>query len=314
MRGCRVFCGESACVRAIESDQAGWLVACSPGETRSLSPDLEPARSPNHTHNQRNAAPPYYSQSMTIQPDAARASAPRGGAAPGQAAAGDSRAASPAPPPASDDASSSDDDGASDRDPQHQQQNDREWDDWGDDDNDGDGANSGASSGDGDDSDRTRALFDPPGAAPWLPSPEAAMARDAQEHGFDLKAWRRRCGLDQYGVIRAVNWARRCVARGEDPRPALRAYEEAAVLAAASGGGAPPPAPPAWAGDEFLVPALPGDPLVTYDYEEEDDDGEEKEERGQAAAAAAAPAAAAKPAAKAKEPEPEEDMGFSLFD
>lgn len=193
-------------------------------------------------------------------------------------------------------ASSEDDDDALDA-----QQQDNEWDEWGDDEG-GNDANANDDDEDEEDSDRTRSLFDPPSAAP-LPSPEAALAHDHRAHGFDLKAWRRRCGLDQYGVIRAVNWARRCVAEGQDPRPALRAYEEAVVASAASGkgaGAAPAPPPPAWAGDEFLVPALPDDPLVTYDYEEEEegeeDGGGEQEvggEEGEAAGAAPAASAAA---------------------
>ena len=66
-------------------------------------------------------------------------------------------------------------------------------------------------------------------------------------------------GLDDYGVIRAVNFARREVAAGRDPLPALRA-----AAAAGPGGAAAWP----WAGDEFLAPALPDDPLLGYDYDE----------------------------------------------
>jgi protein arginine N-methyltransferase 3 len=178
-------------------------------------------------------------------------------------------------------AASASDDSADSDDPQQQQQqqeqqqDDQEWDEWGGDEDDADSEN------DAEESDRTRSLFDPP-TAPPLPSPEAALAHDAQVHGFDLRVWRRRCKLDQYGVIRAVNWARKCVAEGEDPRPALRAYEEAVV---AGGDGKHVPLP-AWSGDEFLVPALPDDPLVTYDYEEDEEDGDAEEQATTSAAAA----------------------------
>jgi protein arginine N-methyltransferase 3 len=153
---------------------------------------------------------------------------------------------------------------------------DREWDEW-------DDGNANANDSEDDESDRTRSLFDPPSAPP-LPSPSRALQHDAEQHGFDLRRWRRSCGLDQYGVIRAVNWARRCAERGEDPRPAFRAYEEQQV---AGGGDVAPP----WAGDEFLVPVIPDDPLVMYDYEEEDDEeAAEAEKAGAAAATAAATA------------------------
>lgn len=176
---------------------------------------------------------------------------------------------------AASDSDDSEDDAALLNDPQQQQQqNDQEWDEWGGDEN------ADSDSNDAEESDRTRSLFDAP-TAPPLPSPEAALAHDAAVHHFDLKAWRRRCKLDQYGVIRAVNWARKCVAEGKDPRPALRAYEEAVVE---GGGGKAPVPPPAWASDEFLVPALPDDPLVTYDYEEEDGDEEEQEAQEEAKA------------------------------
>jgi type I protein arginine methyltransferase len=207
----------------------------------------------------------------------------------------------PAPPPSSS-ASGDDEDGHD----QRQQQDDQEWDEWGDD-------NDNASDDDDpDDSDRTRSLFDPPHAPP-LPSPLRALDHDTNEHGFDLRAWRRRCGLDQYGVIRAVNWARRCVLHeGKDPRPALRAYEEAVMNDGGGRGGgggdgasaaAPPPPAAPWSGDEFLVPVIPDDPLVTYDYEEEEEeageeDREEEEEQQKRAAASsgATPAIATPPA------------------
>jgi hypothetical protein len=64
--------------------------------------------------------------------------------------------------------------------------------------------------------------------------------------------------LDDYDTIRLINYIRRSVAAGTDPRPAL----EAAVSA---GAGAQRP----WGADEFLAPVIDDDPLLGYDYDED---------------------------------------------
>lgn len=42
-----------------------------------------------------------------------------------------------------------------------------------------------------------------------FPNPEAALASDFKEHGFDLKAESQRKNLDLYGKMRLINWIRR---------------------------------------------------------------------------------------------------------
>jgi hypothetical protein len=64
--------------------------------------------------------------------------------------------------------------------------------------------------------------------------------------------------LDDYDTIRLINYIRRAVAGGADPRPAL---------AAAAAGSATAPRP--WASDEFLAPAVEDDPLLGYDFDED---------------------------------------------
>lgn len=61
--------------------------------------------------------------------------------------------------------------------------------------------------------------------------------------------------LDEYGLIRCINFIRSEVAAGGDPRPQLAAAAE--------------PAP--WADDRFLQPVLPNDALLMHDFEEEED-------------------------------------------
>ncbi len=73
-------------------------------------------------------------------------------------------------------------------------------------------------------------------------------------------------GLDEYDIIRVINFVRAEVKAGRDPRD---------TLAASSSGGARP-----WADDAYLRPVLEDDALLCYDFEE-------------VAAAAAAHAAAA---------------------
>jgi hypothetical protein len=68
--------------------------------------------------------------------------------------------------------------------------------------------------------------------------------------------------LDDYDTIRVINFIRREVAAGRDPLPALVASGQQQQQQQEC------EAKP-WAGDEFLNPTLPDDPLITYDYEEQ---------------------------------------------
>ena len=63
-------------------------------------------------------------------------------------------------------------------------------------------------------------------------------------------------GLQDYDIIRCVNYIRSEAAAGRDPRQALRA--------AASGGGACP-----WADDRYLRPVLEDDALLCFDYDDD---------------------------------------------
>lgn len=92
-------------------------------------------------------------------------------------------------------------------------------------------------------------------------------------------------GLDQYGTLRLINYIRREVGAGKDPRPSLRVAELAAQ-AASQGPRSPAEALP-WADDAFLTPVLAEDPLLCYDYEgdawSEDEDMADASAAGMAA-------------------------------
>ncbi len=62
--------------------------------------------------------------------------------------------------------------------------------------------------------------------------------------------------LQDYDIIRCVNYIRSAVAAGQDPRDALKA-------AAADGGMQRP-----WADDRFLRPVLEDDALLYFDYDD----------------------------------------------
>ncbi|GLC40712.1 hypothetical protein PLESTB_000030300 [Pleodorina starrii] len=104
------------------------------------------------------------------------------------------------------------------------------------------------------DEDVTKSLFGPE----RLPNPEAAMDHDAAKFGFDIRQFAIQERLDEYGIIRVINFIRSQVAAGSDPLP---------LLAAASGGGAAGAAAP-WLDDRYLVPALEDDALLFYDFED----------------------------------------------
>lgn len=62
--------------------------------------------------------------------------------------------------------------------------------------------------------------------------------------------------LDEYETIKLVNYIRKEVREGRDPRPALGAFSGAVS-------GAP------WAAEEFLIPVLIGDPLMFFEFEDD---------------------------------------------
>ncbi|GIL52530.1 hypothetical protein Vafri_8372 [Volvox africanus] len=99
------------------------------------------------------------------------------------------------------------------------------------------------------DEDETKSLFGPE----RLSNPEAAIAHDAAKYGFDLRQFALQERLDEYGIIRVINYIRSEVAAGRDPRP---------PLAASGSGGA------AWLDDHYLVPAMEDDALLFYDFED----------------------------------------------
>ena len=59
--------------------------------------------------------------------------------------------------------------------------------------------------------------------------------------------------LDEYGVIRCINFIRSEVAAGRDPRQQLTTAAD----------------PPPWASDQYLQPVLPDDALLMYDFTDE---------------------------------------------
>lgn len=124
------------------------------------------------------------------------------------------------------------------------------------------------------DTDAAASLFDP---ALRLPSVPAALAHDAAAHAFDLVTLRSALSLGDHGTFQLINWVRAEVGAGRDPRPAV------AAVRAAGAGDTPRP----WDDARWLVPTLPDDALLFYDY---DDDEEEEGEGGGAAATARAPA------------------------
>lgn len=52
------------------------------------------------------------------------------------------------------------------------------------------------------------------------------MEHDAAQHGFDLRAFAKKASLDDYGVIRVINYIRAEVQAGRDPRPTLAAGDK----------------------------------------------------------------------------------------
>jgi hypothetical protein len=59
-------------------------------------------------------------------------------------------------------------------------------------------------------------------------------------------------------VIRVINYSRAEVAAGRDPLPTL------AAAGTAAGASQPP-----WQDDKYLIPVLPDDPLLAYDFAED---------------------------------------------
>lgn len=68
--------------------------------------------------------------------------------------------------------------------------------------------------------------------------------------------------LDDHDTFRVVNHIRAEVKAGRDPRPGL-----------AAAAAAPATAPRPWAGDAFLVPVLPDDAVLFYDFDDEEEAG-----------------------------------------
>ena len=96
----------------------------------------------------------------------------------------------------------------------------------------------------------------------------AALAHDRDAHGFDLRAERTRLRLGVYGTVKLVNFMRREVRGGRDPRGVVAAATAEGVAA----GGVP------WAADDFLAPVIEDDALLFDLYGESDDDEGEGDE------------------------------------
>lgn len=89
----------------------------------------------------------------------------------------------------------------------------------------------------------------------WEPPPACRHAHNPDPCARIPLRWQ--AGLDEYDVLRVINYIRSRVKSGQDPKPDL----EAQLQASASS-----PAP--WTGDHFLVPVLEEDGLLCYDYDE----------------------------------------------
>ncbi|PNH04501.1 putative protein arginine N-methyltransferase 3, partial [Tetrabaena socialis] len=114
---------------------------------------------------------------------------------------------------------------------------------------------------DEEDEDVTKSLFEDV----MLPSPEAAMQHDAERNSFDLRRFAVQTRLDEYGIMRLINYIRTEVAAGRDPRDALAA---AAAAASGPGAAAAPAAAHPWSDDRFLMPAAEDDALLCFDFED----------------------------------------------
>lgn len=88
-----------------------------------------------------------------------------------------------------------------------------------------------------------------------FPDAVTAMVYDAAHHGFDLAQFHRQRRLNEYDLIKIVNYIRTEVAASRDPRPRLQSREI--------------PAP--WDSDEFLQPVLPNDALLMHDFDDQPD-------------------------------------------
>ncbi|KAF5835998.1 S-adenosyl-L-methionine-dependent methyltransferase [Dunaliella salina] len=124
------------------------------------------------------------------------------------------------------------------------QQGQEEWEEW----EEGGGE-------EGEDSEPTPSLFEP---ALLLPSPLAAIEHDAQKHGFNLLTFILQAHLDEYDIIRVINYVRHEVKQGRNPLP-LPPHPKTSD---SSLGRAP------WQDDKYLIPVLPEDPLLCFDFQE----------------------------------------------
>ncbi|CAL8467117.1 g6653 [Coccomyxa elongata] len=86
-----------------------------------------------------------------------------------------------------------------------------------------------------------------------LPSATAALEHDATHFGFDFAQYVKQAKLDDYGVIKCINYIRAVVKQGSDPRSDL------------AGSLGTPEKP--WDDDKYLFPVLQNDGLLCHEFD-----------------------------------------------
>ncbi|GMH33891.1 hypothetical protein BSKO_01725 [Bryopsis sp. KO-2023] len=86
-----------------------------------------------------------------------------------------------------------------------------------------------------------------------FPSPEKALRHDADKYGFDLPAFAVMAKLDDYDVIKLVNYIRMEVSQGNDVLEVLKSKDVGDVKP--------------WNEEKYLKPVLEDDALLFFDYE-----------------------------------------------
>ncbi|CAL5225398.1 g8207 [Coccomyxa viridis] len=95
---------------------------------------------------------------------------------------------------------------------------------------------------------KTQCLF----SGDVFPSSAAALEHDKTHFGFDLGKYISQVGMDEYEVIRCINYIRTSVSQSRDPRSEL------------AGAVSTPEKP--WRDDKYLIPVLPDDAMLFHEF------------------------------------------------
>ncbi|KAJ3030635.1 UNVERIFIED_CONTAM: hypothetical protein HDU68_008388 [Siphonaria sp. JEL0065] len=110
-----------------------------------------------------------------------------------------------------------------------------------------------------------------------LPDVESAVNHLKESHGFDLKAIKKEYDLDEYGIIRLINFIRSCTATQTcfgcntsfDTMDDMTAHYQSTLHHLMM---IPGKSNSFWTDVEHLFPAYDGDPLLTWDCEDDEEE------------------------------------------